>query len=170
MQENRRFFIRRVLAAAATTLSADVFALQPAQEKRRARFLREMLTGVQLNSFFYGKWKVVNAYPPLAGAVILHLRSPQEEILRIDICQKGQKPLGPAHTKHLDFFVMDGGEGQAEYTKEMKQALQYLANCVEKNAATYQLSEHLFTHQERLKYFPNAMAKAAKELVPTIIG
>ena len=171
MQANRRFFIRRVLAAAAATtaLGTEVFALQPGQSQQRERFLNELLMGMKINDFFYGHWQIINAYPPLAGAVILHIQSPQRTLLRVDICQKGQKTLGPAHTKHLEFFVMDGGEGKAEYTTDMKQALQYLADLLEKNAATYQLSEQLFTHTERLKYFPDAMAKAAKELVPTII-
>lgn len=171
MQPNRRFFIHRVLAAAAATtaLRSDVLALHPEQEKQSKRYLSELLSGINIGQFFHKDWQLVDAYPPRAGAVILHIKGPKQNLLRVDICQRGKQTLGPAHTKHLEFFVMDGGEGKAEYTSEMKEALQVLADLLEKNAAAYQLAEQLFTHRERLQYFPDAMAKAAKELVPTVI-
>ena len=172
MKTDRRHFLHRVLAAAAATtaIQTDVFALQPDQQQQSQQHLDWMLTDVNTGESFYKEWILQKAYPSRAGAVILNLKTPTGNIIRVDICQRGTKTLGPAVTKHLEFFVMDGGEGKAEYTQEMKTALQILADKIERNAAEYQLSEQLFTHKERLLYFPGAMAKAAKELVPTIVG
>ena len=105
----------------------------------------------------------------MAGAVIIHLRSPKGDLFRVDICKRGKKTIAPSVSEHLECFVMDGGEGKAFYSPEMREALWILVEAMEGNPMIDVLSEQLFTHKERLKFFPEAMSRAAKELVPTVV-
>ena len=170
MSDSRRRFLQRVIAAAAVTgATGEALALQGDAAARSQQYIKRLLTGLRLNEPFFNFWSISAAYPPRAGAVILNLETPEGGILRVDICQRGEKVIGPAATRDLEFFVMDGGNGKTEYTKEMKFALQFLADVLQENSAEYGLEQTLFTHAERLQHFPHAMASAACELVPTIV-
>ena len=169
MNQNRRDFLHRVLVAASIYGTQNPsFAAIPQKEERQ-RFLSLLLGELRVGTPFYDDWIIEKAFPPRAGAVIIHLRAPNQELFRIDVCQRGSEPLAPIFTEHLEFFVMDGGEGKAFYSPAMKQAIHTLAQLFEKQARVHLSYTQLFTHKERLKLFPDSMSKAARELVPTII-
>ena len=171
MNDARRYFLQRVMAAAAgaTVVGSDVFALSPKLEQRAQRYLQRMLSGLEMGGMFFNNWSLSQAYPPRAGAVILNIQSPEGSTLRVDVCKRGMKPLAPAVTRDLELFVMDGGGGKSLYSAEKKFALQYLAEVLQENCTHHDLPNQLFTHAERLEMFPNAMSQAACELVPTLV-
>ncbi|MEC7986277.1 MAG: hypothetical protein VX278_14015 [Myxococcota bacterium] len=172
MKSDRRHFLRRVLVAtAATAVQKNAWSREneDEQEEKRNRYLSRLLGGLSIGEPFFDSWIIEQAYPPMAGAVILHLRAPNEDLFRIDVCKRGRTALAPSFSKHLECFVMDGGGGEATYSSEMREALWVIVEALESNPMIDVLSEQLFTHRERLKFFPEAMSRAAKELIPTVV-
>jgi hypothetical protein len=168
---DRRQFLARLLASAAATgaVGGSALALPAAHQARAGRYLERMLQGLELGEPFFDFWCLEDAYAPRAGAVILHLRPEGGELVRVDICRRGKEVLAPAATQELELFVMDGGDGNRLYPEDMKLALQLLGDILQDNTSAHGLAWPLLTHRERLRHFPEAMERAAVELVPTVV-
>ena len=95
---DRRQFLARLLAgaAAAGALGGTALALPAGERERAERYLRRMLRGLETGEPFSGNWRLEDAHAPRAGAVILHVRPEGGELVRVDVCRRGGKPLAPA--------------------------------------------------------------------------
>ena len=155
------------MVAAASSLSTACDAFTAFDLESAEHYLERFLLGVDISDTIDGRWRLSDALPPRAGAVILNLSHDDGRIIRIDVCRRGQHPVGPVYTGDLDFVVMDGGSGKAVYDDELQVALMVLAEKIQKNQYAYRLSESLLSHSERLDAFPHVMSRAAQELAPT---
>jgi len=162
--QNRRAFLQSMISAAAasTVLVTTAEAAQPGD----AHFLYRMLGGIEVGAPFYEDFDLIDAYPPRGGAVILVVAQASESPVRVDVVRRDDPVRAPAYTDHLELYVMDGGAGERKMPRDLVEALQSLAEQLQDNEAQFYLAEHLLTHRERLKRFPEMMANAASELAP----
>ena len=163
---NRRSFVSG-LVAAASAASIGCQPLSPADRHQADVFLERMMMGLSLEDRIGEDWRLSDAFTPRAGAVILNLRHDDGKTVRVDVCRRGEDAYGPVSTEHLDLIVMDGGGGEAVYDDDFLAVLMVLADVLQHNESPYRLSESLLSHPERMKIFPESMACAATELVPT---
>ncbi len=167
-RERRKFLSGFVAAAAASvSIAGSSVGLAGDQRLEAERYLKRMLTGFELGEVFYDDWVLKAAYPPRAGAVILNIQKNAGELVRIDVCRRGEVTRAPAFTPHLELYIMDGGGGKRLLPSEMIDALQFLADVLQENESEWLLASELLTHDERIELFPDVMSCAAKELVPT---
>jgi len=112
-------------------------------------------------------WRLARVYPPVLGAVTLTLAHADGRQVRVDVCLRNGAPKGPAATELLDFIVMDGGDGAAEMNESVGRVVRRLAAVAAENESSDPARVHeLAPHTHRVWAHPEAMAHAARRLVP----
>ncbi|MCB9682805.1 MAG: hypothetical protein H6733_15165 [Alphaproteobacteria bacterium] len=168
---DRRSFLGGVAALSSLGLlsgSGVAWAAQPGADASLGELLlRRMLRGVAMGEPFYGDWVLVEAYPPMAGGVVLVVaKGTSGDPIRVDVVRRDDPTRAPAFTEHLELFVMDGGGGVRKMPHDLVEALQALASRLEDNEAQGKLSGFLLTHTERTARYPKFMDRASTDLAP----
>jgi hypothetical protein len=169
--DDRRTFLAKMAALAATTglLSRPGTAAGPELNSAAERFLWRMLGGVEVGAPFHAKWYLLDAYPPVAGGVTLVIAKGDDgKPLRVDVVRRDGEPRAAAYTDHLELYTMDAGGGVRHMDPGLVEALQALAEVLQDNEAQWRLADSLLTHKERIARYPEFMARASKELAPSL--
>ncbi|MCB9666091.1 MAG: twin-arginine translocation signal domain-containing protein [Alphaproteobacteria bacterium] len=168
--QTRRSFLGHLGAAAGVGLLAPLdlaHAGSMVSASADEAYLRRILRGLDVGAPFFADWHLVEAYPPMAGGVVLVLAQGTEATpVRVDVVRRAEPVRAPAATDHLELYAMDGGGGVRVMPEDLVEAMQALADHLEDNAAQGHLATRLLTHGERLRRYPAFMERAACELAP----
>lgn len=92
-----------------------------------------LLTPLGPGSWVGNGWSIESLSPVRRGAVVLTLRSDAGETARVHLCRKGAAPKGIAHSRHLDFILMNGSDGSAPSDEGLGLVLKTIARRVTRN-------------------------------------
>jgi hypothetical protein len=91
------------------------------------------------------------------GAAIVTLAHPSGASARVHVCKRAGSPRGVACTEHLDFMLMNGGDGRAPTDEELSRAVKTLAMRIAQEDAQRDRPRPggLLSHPARLGWFGN---------------
>jgi hypothetical protein len=100
-------------------------------------------------------WHLAELTPVRDGSAVVTLQNERGRAHRVHLCRNDGSPQGLLHTRHVDFVVMNQGQGDLPTEEHLGQAVAKLAHAVAANEATMPdaIFAELLPHAERVERF-----------------